>query len=419
MKNLIIFVLFCLSLLIFGCGDGGNSGKTADNGNDSGRETGSLYGECYPNETCNKGLECDVENNICIKKTNENNNDQNDSENDNSDTMPDEDNDISDTLSEQNDDNVDTEDDSDNSITDDSDSAATTPCKPNPCVNVENSTGTCTPIDETRYFCWCKANYTWDSSTKTCRDDYFEENDDDDVVNDIDNDYGCTAGKYKCSGTNSMICSDGYWELDEYCAYGCDSSTGKCKSSECTTGEYKCSAVGSYYSYSQYCNDGLWGTDQICEGECDSSTGKCKDVCYNIGNKIWSSKAKSYMKWEEAVEYCNNLTHCGYSDWHLPTINELRTLIQNCSNTESGGECGVTDSCLSSSKCRNDACDGCSSDSTGKYSKLGDRNDYWSSSVRSDATNSVWIIDFEYYGEVESRSKTDSWTNVRCVRNAD
>lgn len=413
MKNSIIFVLFCVLLLMFGCGDSGNSEKTADNGNDSGRETGSLYGECYPNETCDKGLECDVENNICIRKPDESNHGNNDFDNESTDAMSDEDNDISDTSSEKNDDNVDTEDDSDSSIIpDDGDSAAETPCKPNPCVNVENSTGTCTPIDETRYSCWCKANYTWDSSTKTCRDDDFEGNDDDDVVNDIDNDYGCTAGKYKCSGTNSMICSDGYWELDEYCAYGCDSSTGKCKSSECTTGEYRC-----YYSYSQYCNDGLWKFDQTCEGECDSSTGKCKDVCYNIGNKIWSSKAKSYMKWEEAVEYCNNLIHCGYNDWHLPTINELRTLIQNCSNTESGGECRVTDSCLSSSTCRNDACKGCSSDSAGKYSKLGDTNDYWSSSIPSDNSNVAWSVSFSS-GNVGYEGKT--WSGyVRCVRNAD
>ena len=33
----------------------------------AGREQGELYGECYPDNTCNEGLECDVLNNICKK----------------------------------------------------------------------------------------------------------------------------------------------------------------------------------------------------------------------------------------------------------------------------------------------------------------------------------------------------------------
>ena len=33
----------------------------------SGREQGELYGECYPDNTCNEGLKCDVLNNICKK----------------------------------------------------------------------------------------------------------------------------------------------------------------------------------------------------------------------------------------------------------------------------------------------------------------------------------------------------------------
>ena len=31
------------------------------------KKRGELYGECYPNKTCNEGLVCDTENNICIK----------------------------------------------------------------------------------------------------------------------------------------------------------------------------------------------------------------------------------------------------------------------------------------------------------------------------------------------------------------
>ena len=156
MKKIIVFGLFCLSLMILGCGDNAKPVKTADNGNDSGRDRGSLYGECYSDETCDDGLECDVDNNICLKKSDENNN---------PDTMPDEsseNNDNSNTMSEQDNDNVEINDDSYDNPDE------TSPCKPNPCANIENSTGTCTPLDETRYSCWCKTNYTWDSSSKTC-----------------------------------------------------------------------------------------------------------------------------------------------------------------------------------------------------------------------------------------------------------
>ena len=44
----------------------------------------------------------------------------------------------------------------------------------------------------------------------------------------------CTYGKYRCSNGNSQFCAysgnDLSWQLSEACSYGCDSSTGKCKS---------------------------------------------------------------------------------------------------------------------------------------------------------------------------------------------
>lgn len=36
------------------------------------------------------------------------------------------------------------------------------------------------------------------------------------------------------------------------------------------------------------------------------------------------------MDWESAIEHCKELKEsnaCGYSDWHLPTIDELKTII--------------------------------------------------------------------------------------------
>ena len=149
-----------------------------------------------------------------------------------------------------------------------------------------------------------------------------------------------------------------------------------------------------------------------------SSNDENNDItCTVVADKTWTDKADSLMSWQDAQDYCNNLTACGYSDWHLPTISELRSLIQNCPATQTGGECGVTDSCLSSSDCGVvSACSGCDSDSSGKYSKLGDTTALLSSSVLSDGSDSAWYVSF-YLGSVSGYSKSHTYS-VRCVRNA-
>ena len=136
--------------------------------------------------------------------------------------------------------------------------------------------------------------------------------------------------------------------------------------------------------------------------------------CGSTDGYTWSPKSSGEMSWDDAVSYCDNLTACGFSDWHLPAISELRTLIKNCSATETGGSCGVTDSCLSHSDCRNDACWGCDYDSSGGHSKLGDTDWFWSSSVLSDHSRYAWNVKFSS-GLVDDDNKDNSHY-VRCVR---
>ncbi|MFO7736362.1 MAG: hypothetical protein R6W70_09150, partial [bacterium] len=101
----------------------------------------------------------------------------------------------------------------------------------------------------------------------------------------------------------------------------------------------------------------------------------------------WSDKT-SEMNHSDAISYCEGL------GGHLPTISELRTLIQNCPDTETGGACGVTDECLSYSNCWNDTYGGCSFDDSGKYSVFGDKGRFWSSSVLSDNADIAWYVYF-------------------------
>ena len=59
------------------CSSSGNGSKEAESENDSDKEEnnndsenkqGELYGECYPNNTCNNSLVCNTTNNICLKE---------------------------------------------------------------------------------------------------------------------------------------------------------------------------------------------------------------------------------------------------------------------------------------------------------------------------------------------------------------
>ena len=85
--------------------DSGNTEEPDETDTDeSGKKQGELYGRCYPNKTCNDGLVCDEENDICIKDP------KNDSETPDNDTPEEpEDNDIPETPDETPDETTDTD----------------------------------------------------------------------------------------------------------------------------------------------------------------------------------------------------------------------------------------------------------------------------------------------------------------------
>lgn len=135
----------------------------------------------------------------------------------------------------------------------------------------------------------------------------------------------------------------------------------------------------------------------------------------------WSSLSSKGMNWNDAAVYCKNLKEGGKSDWRLPDIDELRTLIKNCSKTVTGGECKVSkkSGCLSSDcwKTRGSCFCDYKGDNHGYYSKLGDNDDVWlwSSSTVSLNPTYAWSVGFSH-GNVGYYHKPNLDFHVRCVR---
>lgn len=129
------------------------------------------------------------------------------------------------------------------------------------------------------------------------------------------------------------------------------------------------------------------------------------------GGLQWSAMAlDTSMSWAGAQEYCAGL------GGRLPTLSELRTLIQNCAATQVGGECKAADDCLSFATCWSPKCVECTPADDGRYSAFGDTDKLWSASELSDDTGSAWVVGFELGGINNGGSKKNDSTAVRCVK---
>ena len=126
----------------------------------------------------------------------------------------------------------------------------------------------------------------------------------------------------------------------------------------------------------------------------------------------WSNRSPDEMNWPKAIEYCRNLNEGGHRDWRLPDIDELRTLIQNHSGTQSGGSCPISE--RAGKLAWDDRTSDCDGRSGRNFSKLGDTGWFWSSSTHSDDSHLAWLVGFSS-GLLGGSSKIKV-NNVRCVR---
>ena len=80
----VCFAVLTAMILAVSCDSGLKFNNPNDPNNQAKVQQGELNGECYPNKTCNEGLTCDKENNICLEvsgKTNDSDKTDSDAEN--------------------------------------------------------------------------------------------------------------------------------------------------------------------------------------------------------------------------------------------------------------------------------------------------------------------------------------------------
>jgi ankyrin repeat protein len=116
----------------------------------------------------------------------------------------------------------------------------------------------------------------------------------------------------------------------------------------------------------------------------DNGNGTVTD---NFNGLMWQQgENKSGYNWHDASGVCDSLSLAGYSDWRLPTIDELKTLIK--STTAPIIDKTFFPNVYSSS--------------------------YWSSTTDASDTSDAWYVSF-YNGYVGNLAKSSSYY-ARCVR---
>ena len=127
----------------------------------------------------------------------------------------------------------------------------------------------------------------------------------------------------------------------------------------------------------------------------------------------------NFTSWKQAVDYCDGLRLAGHGDWRLPSISELRTLIEGCEATVAGGECIVSDDCTEDA-CQTAACFSCrfgEGPGGGCYSRPGllePCEHYWSATRVPDNMDRAWAIGFA--GGFIYKPRIYYVFHARCVR---
>lgn len=162
------------------------------------------------------------------------------------------------------------------------------------------------------------------------------------------------------------------------------------------------------------------GTGGMTNGPCASPDVYCDQEAGLMWQVATEGQAGSKP---QATATCSSLGLAGFSDWRLPDISELRSLIRGCPANELGGACDVTTSCVEYACLA--SCGSCpfgeGPGHAGCYwpAELGDISycgSFWSSDDVPDPIGgqpATWAVDF-LFGSIHDEFQGLSGT--RCVR---
>ncbi len=185
----------------------------------------------------------------------------------------------------------------------------------------------------------------------------------------------CEDGSRHCSGGGlPELCDDGKWRVEAACALNTSCVDGACT---CTDGERDCEGQRA-----RVCVDGGWVVEQLCNESTRSCTnGDCRCLPGENGDppmqhELWGcaltqepdagtdillvfdsgvhldsetniawAPAGGFLTNSAAVQFCSEFELGGISDWRLPTLNEVKTLVAGCPTAIDDGTCEVGDAC--------------------------------------------------------------------------
>ena len=128
------------------------------------------------------------------------------------------------------------------------------------------------------------------------------------------------------------------------------------------------------------------------------------------GEVEWSLIPIQNKTWNEAAQYCSYSHEGGHNDWRLPTIDEIRTMVVNCPDTQPFGMCKISHkNGMLSKRDYNKKCGGCRN----SYIKLNGKGWFWTSSGVS-GTNHFWVISSK--NTKIHPMKSNAKANAYCVR---
>ncbi len=245
----------------------------------------------------------------------------------------------------------------------------------------------------------------------------------------------CSRADYRHTNLvcgESKACPTGYSCCpDHYCKTDCSADDGKPDAAEEEDGFDNAEEDGGLDDAEEEDGSDISeSTDE--DGGSDISENAAEMVC-NPDSLCWQLQADFVpMTWVQAESYCASLTwgkmgRFSFTDWRLPTLDELRSLVDGCSYSETGGNCGVSEACslcVTPTCWSRDYCDGCGDglgpgpnhcywqDDFGADCGLW----YWSATKCSDDNSQVWYIDFQAGGMYHEWHAEVEKVTVRCVR---